>query len=1127
MKRVFLFLLPIIFLASNLTPVALFAAPNPGVGEAKQATDGYGKYKGAIYWLSWGRENNEQIQEGDKSIFTTPNGVKYEVTISDIQRIGLNGYSPSQSRDYLTAVYPESTHPNWAGGNNLPYAYNFDDLNGVPLQDYTTAIGINANRAEMKFRVTAKAERPNPNYGQPGEPEYIETTSNLIIAGSESLGQDFEYYSLKSPITNEDGEPTKINVLETYMTASAPYSWGQTPPGPFRGEPTDQQWQDRFDLKIDVSDDTIDVSGSPEPARQLKASTALTDNFHGDAMFAALNTNIVDVSLSAAGGQSIAIGVMDLLDGGDAPANYEEAGKEAMHSSIPRLSSESLSAGPHYLVGLEAKNNFTSSDGSTIETPIPHVMRPLLRIGNFIDFEIAPFNSADAQGDDDNGGVIEGSNDDEDGVSTLVAGCRGLVEVANEENESAYLHYWVDKNSNNGFDYTDFTPNLVDQEYGRINIPANYHDGLLPGSTVVNKAKTVEIPVNDLYNPASKQIRLMRFRLSHNQNLKHSEVDLGGEIEDAFVTFLNPRPESDDITMTCGAATTPVKVIDLPPTGWRVIVQKKQANGTYVNQGSPVTGTTEETTLNLAEGEYKIIADSFDSIAPSTCQKETIITIDNDCLPPVAADDTASTKVNEPVVLDITENDTDPDGTIDKSTVTITEQPQHGTITVDATTGKVTYTPDPGYTGEDTFKYTVKDNQGKVSNVATATIKIKSNDPPKITTEDKVIMKGDVLDLMTLVTGATDEEDGDVKSKVKLKDDGGFDPNKPGTYTITFTVTDDDGNTTEETAEVVVKYANVFDPPSARKTVTNTEPEMEWRMVWINDGNAIALNTQVIDPIPANTTYVGNSVTCDARGASTTSVCTYDSAENQIRWEGNIAPDPGGTDEDNSNNEVVIVFKTTVPPEVDSVENQAKGFYDQDADGDFHNDKSGGQAPVLTDNADTSDSFTESTIWRRPLTEDENEPTGNSSIGNYIWHDKDGDGKQDDDEEGLEDIRVKLIWAGPDGKFGTDDDQTWRTETNKKGKYLFEDLPPGKYKVKVKKEDVRKYIQTYDPSGKMNNKATVKLGVNDHHTKADFGYNDTEDKLAKTGSNLIVYITLGLVTSLASFCMASFVTRRD
>ena len=142
---------------------------------------------------------------------------------------------------------------------------------------------------------------------------------------------------------------------------------------------------------------------------------------------------------------------------------------------------------------------------------------------------------------------------------------------------------------------------------------------------------------------------------------------------------------------------------------------------------------------------------------------------------------------------------------------------------------------------------------------------------------------------------------------------------------------------------------------------------------------------------------------------------------------------------------------------------------------------------------------------------------GSSSIGNTVWLDENVNGKQDQNEKGLENIRVKLIWYGPNGKYdhGKKDDVVWRTDTNHNGHYKFENLPEGKYKVIVKDEDIKDYIQTYDESGELNNQTTVELKKNDNHTKADFGYTyATENwELAKTGNNSLLWIT-GLLSVL-------------
>ncbi|SUC25893.1 T1SS-143 repeat domain [Providencia rustigianii] len=60
-----------------------------------------------------------------------------------------------------------------------------------------------------------------------------------------------------------------------------------------------------------------------------------------------------------------------------------------------------------------------------------------------------------------------------------------------------------------------------------------------------------------------------------------------------------------------------------------------------------------------------------------------------------------------------------------------------GTATFDAD-GKLIYTPKPGAIGQDTITYTVKDNDGKVSNIATVTIDI----APTQTTPTEVFEKG-------------------------------------------------------------------------------------------------------------------------------------------------------------------------------------------------------------------------------------------------------------------------------------------------------------------------------------------------------------------------------------------------
>ena len=93
---------------------------------------------------------------------------------------------------------------------------------------------------------------------------------------------------------------------------------------------------------------------------------------------------------------------------------------------------------------------------------------------------------------------------------------------------------------------------------------------------------------------------------------------------------------------------------------------------------------------------------------------------------PVAANDSALTRSDTPVTIDVLGNDSDVDGSLDTSSVAIVSAPSSGSAVVNPN-GTITYTP--GATlGNNTFTYTVKDNLGTVSNTATVTVFV--NAPP-------------------------------------------------------------------------------------------------------------------------------------------------------------------------------------------------------------------------------------------------------------------------------------------------------------------------------------------------------------------------------------------------------------
>jgi large repetitive protein len=90
---------------------------------------------------------------------------------------------------------------------------------------------------------------------------------------------------------------------------------------------------------------------------------------------------------------------------------------------------------------------------------------------------------------------------------------------------------------------------------------------------------------------------------------------------------------------------------------------------------------------------------------------------------PVANNDTATLQANHSITINVLANDSSNGGTLDAASVKIVVPPAHGTAVANSG-GAVVYTPTAGYSGLDTFQYTVQDNLATVSNPATVSIEV-------------------------------------------------------------------------------------------------------------------------------------------------------------------------------------------------------------------------------------------------------------------------------------------------------------------------------------------------------------------------------------------------------------------
>ncbi len=180
---------------------------------------------------------------------------------------------------------------------------------------------------------------------------------------------------------------------------------------------------------------------------------------------------------------------------------------------------------------------------------------------------------------------------------------------------------------------------------------------------------------------------------------------------------------------------------DYDPDGNNITVNivpvSPPSNGGLILSGN---GNYTYTPNNGFTGVDSFVYEICDDGVPSLCDQATVtinvISTTPANEPPVANPDAYVTLLNTPVPGDILDNDSDPDGDdIVLNTLPVTP-PSNGSVTLNSN-GTMVYTPNPGFTGIDTYTYRICDD-GTPSLCAQTTVTIKvrtdfngaENDPP-------------------------------------------------------------------------------------------------------------------------------------------------------------------------------------------------------------------------------------------------------------------------------------------------------------------------------------------------------------------------------------------------------------
>ena len=253
------------------------------------------------------------------------------------------------------------------------------------------------------------------------------------------------------------------------------------------------------------------------------------------------------------------------------------------------------------------------------------------------------------------------------------------------------------------------------------------------------------------------------------------------------------------------AISIPVLVNDSDPDSDPLVIDSitQPANGsaTFMPDGTvvytPGLGFTGTDNFTYA------ISDGRGGFATAT------VTIQVNNVSPTAVADSGVTNINTPITLNILANDTDPNG--DPLTVVSSTQPPNGTVVINPD-GTATYTPDPGFSGIDTFAYTVEDPDGN-SDSALVSITVDDNRP---SAADDVATTPFNTPITIAVLGNDTDPNGDPLDVVSISQPGNgtavLNADDTVTYTPangfsgvdTFTYTIDDGNGNTDNAAVTI-----------------------------------------------------------------------------------------------------------------------------------------------------------------------------------------------------------------------------------------------------------------------------------------------------------------------------------
>ena len=356
-------------------------------------------------------------------------------------------------------------------------------------------------------------------------------------------------------------------------------------------------------------------------------------------------------------------------------------------------------------------------------------------------------------------------------------------------------------------------------------------------------------------------------------------------------------------------ATLDVRVNDSDPDGHPLTITSASPTAQHGTVSCTAAECTYTPALNYFGPDSFTYAISDGHGGTDTATVSITVNPQND--PPNAVDDTLTTAQGVPGSVNVLANDTDVDG---PQAIVSASHGAHGTVSCAA--GVCTYTPDPGYSGPDSFTYDLSDGAGGAdqATVSVTVTPAPTNQPP-VADDETLTLAEDTSDSLNVLVGDTDP-DGDpltVGPANPAASHGSVSCTTAGVCTYTpnanyfgpdsFVYTVSDGKGGQDTGQVSITVTPVNDDPNAVNNALTTPANTAGQV------NVLANDTDVDgDTLTVTTltpTAAHGTVSCTAAGVCTyTPNADYDGSDS-FTYE--ISDGHGGTD-------TAAVSVTVTPP---------------------------------------------------------------------------------------------------------------------------------------------------------------------------------------------------------------------